>query len=89
MSSSSNTASPGFEGAETGVGEAAFEGAAGAFGVFDVNYLSEPRLVQQSFGLGEQAVEAEFAQALARDVKSQHRCRVVHRYSPWQDLRNR
>ena len=71
----------GLEGAQAGVIEAAFEGAARALGVFDFEYPGEPRFVHQRFGLSEQAVETELAQALASRLKSEVRGRrgCVHR----------
>ena len=52
----------GFEGADAGVGQAAFEGAAFAFAVFDVDDALDPGLGEHGVGLGGEAVECDVAQ---------------------------
>ena len=54
----------GLEGAHRCVGQAAFEGAALAFAVLDVDDALDPGLGEQGVVLGGEAVECDVAQAL-------------------------
>ena len=58
----------GFEGADAGVGQATFEGAALAFAVFDVDDAFDPGFAEHGVVLGGEAVECDGAQALSHGV---------------------
>ena len=58
----------GFEGADAGVGQASFEGAALAFAVFDVDDAFDPRFAEHGVVLDGETVECDGAQALSHGV---------------------
>ena len=68
----------GFEGSDAGVGEAAFEGAALAFAVFDVDDALDPGLGEHGVVLHGETVEYGVVQALAHGVGVLRGC-LVHR----------
>ena len=67
----------GLEGADACVGEAAFEGAALAFAVLDVDDALDPGLGEHGVVLGGEAVECDLAQALSHGVGISRWC-LVH-----------
>jgi len=68
----------GLEGADTGVGQAPFEGAALAFTVLDGDDALDPGLCEQGRVLHGESVESDLAQALTHGVGVTRWC-LVHR----------
>ena len=70
----------GLEGAEARRIQTAFETALQPFALLDLEQAAEPGLVEQLLGVGEQAKEAELAQAALQFLKRQGRCRRRYRW---------